>query len=142
MATHLKLYLMLVPVFFAIDMLWLGVVAAEAYQHWIGELLSPQVDWLAAMIFYCLFIAGIQYFAIRPGLAAGRLRLAAGQGALFGFFTYMTYDLTNRATLPDWPLAMVLADIAWGMTLCTLVASIGWFIGRRLGLGAQAPQPT
>ena len=136
MPAQLKLYLALVPVFFAVDMLWLGVIAADFYQQQIGQLLSPQVDWAAALLFYLLFIVGIQYFAVRPGLAAGRLSVAAGNGALFGFFTYMTYELTNRATLPDWPLVMVLADTLWGVVLCTLVASAGWWIGRRLGLGA------
>ncbi len=129
----LKLYLALVPVFFLVDLLWLGVVAADFYQTQIGHLLSPRVDWLAAVVFYLLFIAGIQYFALRPGLAAGRVRVAALNGALFGFFTYMTYELTNRATLPDWPLVLVLVDIAWGMVLCTLVASIGCWLGLRMG---------
>lgn len=132
---NLKLYLAMVPVFFVVDMLWLGVIAAEFYQEQIGHLLSPRVDWVAALAFYLLFIAGIQYFAVLPGLAAGRVRVAAFNGALFGFFTYMTYELTNRATLPDWPLVLVFADTAWGVVLCTVVAGIGCWIGRRTGLG-------
>lgn len=127
----IKLYLALVPIFFAIDMLWLGIVAADFYHARLGHLLAERVDWVAALAFYLLFIAGIQWFAVRPGLAAGRLAVAAGNGALFGFFTYMTYELTNRATLPDWPMSIVVIDIAWGVVLCTLVASAGWWIGRR-----------
>jgi uncharacterized membrane protein len=138
---HLKLYLALIPVFFLVDMLWLGVIAVDFYQAQIGHLLSPDVDWVAALVFYLLFIAGIQYFAVRPGLAAGHLGIAAFNGALFGFFTYMTYELTNRATLPDWPLAMVLADTAWGTVLSTLVATIGCWIGLRWGMGGQAERP-
>lgn len=138
---HLKLYLALIPVFFLVDMLWLGVIAVDFYQAQIGHLLSPEVDWAAALVFYLLFIVGIQYFAVRPGLAAGRLGVAAFNGALFGFFTYMTYELTNRATLPDWPLAMVLADTVWGMVLCTVVASVGYWIGLRWGMGVGAERP-
>jgi uncharacterized membrane protein len=132
---QLKLYLALVPVFFLVDMLWLGVIAADFYQAQIGHLLSPHVDWVAAMAFYLLFIAGIQYFAVRPGLAAGHISVAALNGGLFGFFTYITYELTNRATLPAWPLTMVFADTAWGVLLCAVVASSGCWIGLRMGMG-------
>jgi uncharacterized membrane protein len=133
----LKLYLALIPVFFIVDLLWLGVVAVDFYQAQIGHLLSTEVDWVAAVAFYLLFIAGIQYFAVRPGLATGRIGVAARNGALFGFFTYMTYELTNRATLPDWPWTIVLADTAWGVVLCTLVASIGCWLGLRMELGRR-----
>jgi uncharacterized membrane protein len=105
--SHLKLYLALIPVFFLVDLLWLGVIAVDFYQAQIGHLLAPEVDWAAAVAFYLLFIAGIQYFGVRPGLASGRVADAALNGALFGFFTYLTYELTNRATLPAWPLTMV-----------------------------------
>jgi uncharacterized membrane protein len=132
---QIKLYAVLVPVFFLIDLLWLGVIAVDFYQSQIGHLLSPTVDWVAAVVFYLLVIAGIQYFAVRPGLAARRVGVAAFNGALFGFFTYMTYELTNRATLPDWPLVMVVVDTAWGMVLCTLVASIGCWAGLRWRMG-------
>ena len=132
---NLKLYLALVPIFFLVDMLWLGVIAADFYQAQIGHLLSPQVDRPAALAFDRLFIGGIQYFGVRPGLAAGRIGVAALNGGLFGFFTYMTYELTNRATLPSWPLTMVFADTAWGVLLCAVVASIGCWLGLRMGMG-------
>ncbi|MGD2019911.1 MAG: DUF2177 family protein [Thiohalocapsa sp.] len=135
---HLKLYLTLVPVFFAVDLLWLGVIAVDFYQAQIGHLLAPEVDWVAAVAFYLLFIGGIQYFGVRPGLASGRIADAALNGGLFGFFTYMTYELTNRATLPAWPLTMVFADTAWGVLLSAVVASIGCWIGLRLGMGPAA----
>jgi uncharacterized membrane protein len=137
---HLKLYIALVPVFFAVDLLWLGVIAAGFYQAQIGHLLAPQLDWAAAVTFYLLFIAGIQYFGVRAGLMSGRIADAALNGGLYGFFTYMTYELTNRATLPAWPLTMVFADTAWGVLLSAVVASIGCWIGRRMGMGPTAPQ--
>lgn len=129
----IKLYLFTVPVFFAIDMLWLGFVARSFYKTNLGHLLSPDVNWTAAFIFYFIYIAGILFFAVRPGLEAQSLARACLLGALFGFMTYATYDLTNLATLKDWPVIVTVVDIAWGATLCTLVSAGSYLIGMRLG---------
>ncbi|KIH76552.1 membrane protein [Geoalkalibacter ferrihydriticus DSM 17813] len=129
---YLKLYLLTIPVFFVIDLLWLGVVAKNLYQKNLAHLLSPTVNWPAALLFYFIYIAGIILFAVRPALAGQSLSQAALWGALFGFFTYATYDLTNLATLRDWPINVVIIDIAWGTLLCTLVASVSYLIGRWL----------
>ncbi len=102
---HLKLYLLTVPVFFVIDLAWLGVVARDFYRDNLAHLLSATVNWPAAIVFYLIFIAGILYFAVVPALAEGSVWRAVINGALFGFFTYMTYDLTNLATLPNPQLA-------------------------------------
>ena len=128
----LKLYLLTVPVFFAIDMLWLGYVARSFYKNRLDHLLSPEVNWPAALVFYFVYIAGILIFAVRPGLAAQSLLVACLYGALFGFFTYATYDLTNLATLRQWPMAVVVVDILWGTVLCTLVGGAAYLIGTRL----------
>jgi len=129
---YLKLYLLTIPVFFAIDLVWLGVVAKNLYQNSLSHLLSPTVNWPAALLFYLIYIVGIILFAVKPGLDAGSLAKAATWGALFGFFTYATYDLTNLATLRDWPIKVVFVDIAWGTLLCTLVASGSYLVGRWL----------
>lgn len=129
---YLKLYLLTVPVFFVIDLLWLGIIARNIYQKNLGHLLSPEVNWPAAFLFYLLYIGGIILFAVRPALIDQSLFTAALWGALFGFFTYMTYDLTNLATLRNWPLKIVLIDILWGTVLCTLVASTSYKIARWL----------
>ncbi len=129
---YLKLYLLTVPVFFAVDLLWLGVLARDFYRDSLGYLLSPAVYWPAAIVFYLLYILGILYFAVAPALAQGSLWRAISNGLLFGFFTYMTYELTNLATLPDWPMTVVLVDTAWGMALCTSVAALSYGIGRWL----------
>lgn len=129
---YLKLYLLTIPLFFAIDLLWLGVVARDLYQQNLAHLLSPKVNWPAAFAFYLVYIAGILLFAVRPGLADGSLAKAALWGALFGFFTYATYDLTNLATLRDWPVKIVIIDICWGTLLCLSVASGSYLIGRWL----------
>jgi uncharacterized membrane protein len=129
---YLKLYLLTVPVFFAIDLVWLGLVARNFYQNNLSHLLSPAVNWPAAMSFYLMYIAGIILFAVRPALDEQSLAKAVIWGGLFGFFTYATYDLTNLATLRDWPIKVVVVDIAWGTLLCALVASGSFQIGRWL----------
>jgi uncharacterized membrane protein len=131
-AFWLKLYLLTVPVFFLIDMIWLGFVARNFYKEQLHSLLSPQVNWTAALLFYFINIAGILFFAVRPGLEAGSLARACLSGALFGFFTYATYDLTNLATLRDWPVLVSVVDIGWGTLLCTLVSGAAYLIGSRL----------
>lgn len=132
---NLKLYLLTIPLFFAIDLLWLGVIARNLYQQHLAHLLSPRVNWPAALCFYAIYIVGILIFAVKPALADQSLAKAALWGALFGFFTYATYDLTNLATLRDWPLKLVFIDIAWGTILCTLVATGSYQIGRWLSAG-------
>ncbi len=121
-------YLLTTVVFFAIDLLWLGIIAKNLYQKYIGHLLSDQVNWSAALIFYLLFIVGIFVFAILPAVEKDSLRYAILYGGLFGFFTYATYDLTNLATLKDWPLEVVFIDISWGIVLTGLVSTAGYFI--------------
>ena len=129
---HIKLYLLTIPVFFAIDMIWLGYASRGFYKGQIGHLMSPTVNWPAAIIFYLLFIVGILIFAVVPALKSGSLSKAALWGGLFGLFTYATYDLTNLATLRDWPLKVVVVDILWGVILCSAVATISTLIGRWL----------
>jgi len=127
-----KVYLLTVPVFFAIDMLWLGFLARSFYQDRLGHLLSPEVNWPAAISFYLIYIGGILFFAVAPAMSRDSLARATFLGALFGFFTYCTYDLTNLATLKDWPKAVVAVDILWGVVLCAAVASASFLIARRL----------
>jgi uncharacterized membrane protein len=129
---YLKLYALTVPVFFIIDLFWLGVVARGFYQKNLKYILSPNVNWTAAIIFYLMYIAGILIFAVLPGVAKESVRHAALWGALFGFFTYATYDLTNLALLKDWPLNIVVVDILWGMVLCTVVATLSFYISKWL----------
>lgn len=124
------LYLLTLPVFFGIDMLWLGVLAKGFYRDNLGHLLRPDINWAAALIFYLLYIVGILIFATLPALEKQSLRHAVVMGALFGFFAYATYDLTNLATLKDWPVNVVFVDIVWGMFLTASVASASFFIGR------------
>ena len=129
---YLKLYALTVPVFFMIDLIWLGVVAKGFYQRNLSYILSPQVNWPAAFLFYLLYIAGILIFAVVPAVAKDSWQHAMLYGALFGFFTYMTYELTNLALLKDWPLNIVVVDIIWGVVLCTAVATLSFILARWL----------
>jgi uncharacterized membrane protein len=119
---YIKLFLIALPVFFAIDMVWLGLVAKNFYQNQIGFLMTPNINWMAAIIFYLIFIAGLIVFVISPAVEKGSWTHALFFGALFGLVTYATYDLTNLATLKDWPLLVTLVDLTWGMTLGALVS--------------------
>jgi uncharacterized membrane protein len=129
---YLKLYALTVPVFFVVDLIWLGVVARGFYQKNLKNLLSPNVNWAAAIVFYLIFIAGILIFAVIPALNKDSWRHAVLWGALFGFFTYMTYELTNLALLKNWPLNIVIVDILWGVVLCTAVATASFCIAKWL----------
>jgi len=104
-------YLLTFIVFLAVDMLWLGIVAKNLYQKYLGAFLTDRVNWTAAFIFYLIYVVGISIFAIYPAVNKGSAFNAVLMGALFGFFTYATYDLTNLATLKGWPLQIVFIDI-------------------------------
>ncbi len=132
MAFYLKLYVLTVPIFFLIDIVWLGVIAKRLYREQLGFILSSQVNWVAAIVFYLIYIAGILIFAVRPAINEGAIGYAVLWGMLFGFFTYATYDLTNLATIKDWPVTIVIIDIAWGMILCALVAALSFIISKGL----------
>ena len=125
----LTLYIISVPIFFITDMIWLGLVAKNFYQSKLGHLLG-EVNWTAAIIFYLVFLVGLTFFATYPAALAGKVDQAVLFGALFGFFTYATYDLTNLATLRDWPLSVSLVDMVWGAVLGGAVAGIGVFVYR------------
>ena len=127
---YLKLYACTVPVFFVIDILWLGVIAKGFYRKKLGFILSADVNSAAAAVFYFIYIAGIIFFAVRPAVLNASWGQAAALGALFGFFTYATYDLTNMATIKDWPFVIVVVDILWGVILCSVVASLSFGVAR------------
>ena len=112
MGYYLKLYGVALITFCVIDALWLGLIARKFYQDQLGFLLSPHPNWYAAIAFYALFIVGILVFVVLPGLRADSLKTTLTLAALFGLITYATYDLTNLATVKDWPLPVTLVERA------------------------------
>jgi uncharacterized membrane protein len=125
---YFKLYLILLAAFFAIDMFWLGLVARSFYQQYLGFLMAPSPNWFVAVIFYLLFIVGILVFVVLPGLESGSLKATLLRAALFGLSTYATYDLTNLATIKDWPVLITVVDLLWGTFLSVSVSSV---VGKR-----------
>jgi uncharacterized membrane protein len=113
-------------VFLALDFMWLGLVAKGFYRRYLGSFFSEKVNWLAAFLFYLIFILGILVFAVLPGFKEASGFKALGMGMLFGLVTYATYDLTNLALLKGWPTKVVIVDMAWGTLLTGIVALAGY----------------
>jgi uncharacterized membrane protein len=124
-------YLITFIVFFAIDIVWLTLIARKLYARYLGYIMATNVNWIAAVLFYLLFIVGLLVFVIEPALVKPDLAQLIFRAALFGLITYATYDLTNLATLKDWPLNITIIDLLWGTSLSTLVSVISvWLIGK------------
>jgi uncharacterized membrane protein len=123
-------YLSTAVVFLAVDYVWLSHVSTQFYRDQIGHLLMDKPNLAAAAVFYVLYVVGIVVFAVAPALRSESFATAILYGALFGFFTYATYDVTNYATLKDWPVLVVAVDVAWGTVLSALSASLGYSLTR------------
>ena len=125
----LKLYLLTLITFLGIDAFWLGLVAPKFYRSQIGHLMADKANLFTALIFYVLFIAVLVYFVVAPGMSMP-MREVILRGALFGLVTYATYDLTNMATLRDWPILVTVVDLLWGtfLTATTSVLAV-WLVG-------------
>ena len=118
--------------FCIVDFIWLGAIAKGFYQSRIGGLLLAQPNWGAAVLFYLLFAAGMQIFCVAPAFGVGSIGKAALFGALFGFFCYMTYDLSNLATLKDWSVALAVVDIVWGTFVGAVASTTGYAATRAI----------
>ena len=129
---YLTAYVAALIVFLVIDAFWLGVIAADFYQERLAAFMTGPVNLPPALGFYLLYIVGIVVFAIAPALESGAWRTAALRGALLGLIAYATYDLTNLATLPDWPVSVALVDMVWGAVLTGTTATLGFLITRQL----------
>jgi len=128
MLNYIYVYLISVVIFFIVDMVWLGFVANTFYKSQIGHLLADTVKWPVAITFYLLFLVGLLIFVLIPALEAKDIVHALVYGALFGFFTYATYDLTNWSTLRDWPALVSIVDIAWGTVLSATIATLTYWV--------------
>ena len=108
-----------------LDAVWLGLVAQPLYQRGIGHLMAEQPRWTAAVAFYLVYPLGLLRFAVLPHQSDRAMAPSLQAAALFGFFAYATYDLSNLATLRDWPVGLSLIDIAWGSVVSTAAAVAG-----------------
>jgi uncharacterized membrane protein len=125
MNKYLAGYIAAAVVMVALDLLWLGLVAKTMYQQAIGHLMAEQPRLLAAVVFYSLYAVGLLVFAVLPQAADPAWSRTILMGALFGFFAYATYDLSNLATLRNWPIRLTMIDMAWGTALSAISAGAG-----------------
>ncbi|RYU96712.1 DUF2177 family protein [Emticicia agri] len=127
----LLVFILTTVIFAAIDLVWLGVIAKNLYQQKIGFIMADEVNWIAALIFYLMYIGGILYFVIFPSLDNGNWQTALLKGAILGALCYGTYDLTNWATLKNWPSEIVIIDILWGAFLTGLTATLSFIVSQK-----------
>lgn len=131
MTRYMTAYGITVVVFLLIDFIWLSQVARGFYFDRLSHLLMDQPNLAAAAGFYAFYVIGIVIFAINPAFQSGSAMTALIYGAMFGFFAYATYDMTNYATLKDWPIEVVVVDVVWGAVITGFSAFVG-FWGTRL----------
>ncbi len=129
-----KLFLIALPVFFIIDMIWLVLIAKNFYGKELGHLMTPNVTWWAAIVFYLIFIIALLVFVVVPAREAKSISKAIIYGAFFGFACYATYDLTNLATLKNWPLIVTVVDLIWGSFVSAAVAGLTYLIAEKAGI--------
>lgn len=125
-------YVVAFATFVAADMVWLGTMAPRFYKPTLGDIAISGVNLPPAIIFYVIYPIGVLVFAINPALKSESLTTAVVYGALFGFFTYATYDLTNHATLRNWTLPLTLVDVAWGTFLVAMTSAVTFWVTSKL----------
>ncbi|MBP6976445.1 DUF2177 family protein [Candidatus Dojkabacteria bacterium] len=126
------LYLIVFGIFLIIDLIWLNLIAKNLYQKEIGNLLLKNPNILPAFLFYALFIVALLILVLIPGIQSYTLLKTILFGAVFGFITYATYDLTNLATLDGWSIKMTIIDLIWGTSVTTLITFLGYIIGSKI----------
>ena len=126
--SYVKMYVIAFIIFLVIDAIWLGLVAPKFYKAQIGHLMAEKPNFVAALVFYLLFIIGVVYFVVNPAIQSDDVPKLIVSGMLFGFMTYATYDLTNLATLKDWPITVTIVDLVWGTSLSTVIGVGTYYI--------------
>ncbi len=124
-------YLSVAVCFVAIDAIWLKTMAERLYRPVLGEMLRPEPNLAAATLFYIIYPIGLLGFAVIPAQHEGGSLRAFVLGAMFGCFTYATYDLTNQATLRNWSTTLTIADVCWGSFLAGVSAWLGYVVAGR-----------
>lgn len=121
-------YLLSAGLFVAIDAVWLSTMTKRFYNKHMSGMLAAKPNFVAAAVFYAIYILGIVVFVLNPALEKDSLSFAIGAGALLGLTMYATYDLTNQATLKKWPTILTVVDLAWGTFVTSLVSTIAFLI--------------
>jgi uncharacterized membrane protein len=126
MKIYILSYLATAVVLLVCDIVWLSTTANTLYRPLLGDLLLEKFSLVPAVVFYLVYVAGVVFFAVSPAIASGRWTTALVYGALFGFFAYATYDLTNQTTLKSWPATVTVVDLCWGTVLTSVSATLGY----------------
>lgn len=126
-----KLYLLALGCFLVVDGLWLGLVAKNFYSKHLGYLMTAPPNWMAAVIFYLIYIAGIVILIVQPAMEKGGVMEAVIRGGIFGLTAYATYDLTNLATIGGWPMIVTIVDLIWGTVLSGTVAGVTVWLAQK-----------
>ena len=132
MLKYFGIYLAFLITLVAIDLVWLLGVARNLYQQQMGELMATEPKLIAGLAFYVLYALGVCIFVVVPALSKQSWIYAVQYGALFGFFCYMTYDLTNLAVIRNFPTGLAFIDIAWGSAVTAITAAFAYWVGNRL----------
>jgi len=128
----LRNYGIMLGIFLVIDFIWLTVIAKSFYAQHLGYLMAPKANLVAALIFYLLFVVGLQFFVLNPALLNGNWVSVLLSGMFFGLVTYATYDLTNLATVRDWPILITFIDLVWGSFVSGITALLSFLIIRQI----------
>ncbi len=134
MTKYILSYLITFLTFIFIDGVWLGFVARNFYAKHLGYLMTDNINWYAAIIFYMIFVLGLLVFVVYPAFSHQNIYKILLYGAFFGLVTYATYDLTNLATIKNWPLVVTIIDMIWGSLLSLLVSVISYLLIRYFNL--------
>lgn len=132
MKKYIQRYFISLLSFLALDSVWLGYISPSFYQQHIGHLMAQDPNFVAAGLFYVIFIGGLVYFAVNPGIESDSNRIAALRGAVYGLTTYATFDLTSQAVFRDWPTIVTVVDLTWGTVLSSGAAALSVIIQRKI----------
>ena len=128
MTKFLPAYIATIIIMFVLDLIWLSQIAQPLYKAGIGHLMAEKPNLAFAALFYLVFVFGLLWFGLRPNIGAKGVKNTFISGAIFGFFIYASYDLTNLALLKDWPLKLSLIDLTWGTFLSGFCAAVAKFV--------------
>ena len=131
MKQYISTYIATIVTFLALDGLWLGFFAKDFFQTQLADFMIDSVNIPVALLFYLVYVVGIIIFVIKPGLEKGNAKSVFMYGALFGFICYAAYDLTNLATLQDWPIPVVIVDLIWGTLGTGASAVVGYWVSKK-----------
>jgi len=129
---YLGIYFAFLITLITVDLVWLLGIAKNLYREEMGDLMASEPKLLAGLAFYLIYALGVCIFVIAPALSKQSLMHALQYGALFGFFCYMTYDLTNLAVIRDFPTKLAFIDMAWGSLVTALTAGLAYWVGEKL----------